>query len=142
MSGSAASTSLTTLGNALFYSDINVLYYSPGNTKGIVLSNLDAVSIKIIHILGTNIGSYEFEPTFGSNLPYLLWEPCDEITGWKLRTATVEALSKWLPIIQIDISATSWTPGLDGMSYIGQISYSVIATGAYSVLSLTVPTNS
>jgi len=130
------------LGPSIFYSDVNLLYGQAGNSKALQVVNIDAIAMKIIHVLGTTIGTYEFEPKFGSNLPNLLWEPMDELTAWQLRTATAEALAKWVPVIRIDMGNTLFTANPSIYSYTANIAYTILATSQYSVLSLTIPANS
>ena len=79
--------------NNIFYSDVNLAFAATSSFLPLALTNINAVDIKIIHILSCQIGSYEFEPKFGSRVPYLLWEPCDNTTAFQLRTAVLESLN-------------------------------------------------
>ena len=51
---------------------------------------------QIRHLLSTPVGSEDFEPTYGSNVPYRLHEPICDLTAYLLETDTIIAFSRWL----------------------------------------------
>lgn len=62
----------------------------------------------ITMILTTPIGSRYFNPSFGSRLYELLWEPNDLVLAASLRDFTADAISKWEKRIEIqDVSVVT-----------------------------------
>lgn len=123
----------------IYFSDVNAGY---GQISSYIkVGNLDAIGNQIIYILSTPIGSREFEPTFGSQLPNLLWEPVDDTTAWLMRTATYEALSVWMPRITLLIDQTYYSPLEEGDGYEGGIMYKVKATGTIANMNVKMPAN-
>lgn len=55
----------------------------------------------VINILGTIPGERVMEPTFGSNLPLLVFEPNDEILLQAIVEETKGALVKWDPFLDV-----------------------------------------
>lgn len=78
----------------VYYIDINRAYKE--NLKGIILYDEDVINGEIANILATPLGSDQFEPTFGSNVPYRLMDPINDITAWLLYTDTIGALNTWM----------------------------------------------
>lgn len=128
---------------AKYFTDININYSQ--DFEPVVLENLRALDNQIIHILSTPFYTREFEPEFGSRIPEMLFEPVDEITGWLMRTAAYEALTRWMvdqlgrPRITINLNSTFFTPNEDDYAYTGQIVYQELLTGMNANLSLRLP---
>jgi phage baseplate assembly protein W len=72
--------------------------------------DLKAINSMIENILTTVPGERPFEPEFGSTLPYLLHEPCDNITAWKMESAVFDALKRWMPYIDMIMGLSKMTP--------------------------------
>ncbi len=62
------------------YSDLNILTPEKSN----ILYDVDAVYQSIIMLLNTAIGERLFRPSFGNYLDEYLFEPCDNITAFKI----------------------------------------------------------
>jgi phage baseplate assembly protein W len=76
------------------YSDLNNGFTKNG--EKLIIEDVQAINGQI-----TELGSMHFEPTFGSKLPYLLFEPVDDITAWELETEIFMALANWMPRIRV-----------------------------------------
>ena len=117
-------------GSSILYSDINLFFGSVSiyNNSGLILTNYDAVSNKILHLLDTVLGTREFEPTFGSRLPELLFDPIDSITAWKLKNATIDAISKWITEVSMNFANSGFTAYPESYAYQGIIDYKLLTT--------------
>lgn len=78
----------------IYYIDLNVNYTA--DQKGLIVYDTDAVKNQISNILATPLGSDDFEPTYGSNLPYRLYDPITASTAHLLYTDTISALKIWM----------------------------------------------
>lgn len=88
--------------------DLSIGYSS--DTAEIKVYGFDAINNMIENILRTTPGEREFEPTFGSQIPGLIFEPCDEITAYKMETAIFDALKQWMPYVSVVIQDTVVIP--------------------------------
>src|SRR6266481_1627958 len=106
----------------VIYNDIN-LNFTIDNDPFIV-NNVLAINKKIINLLQTTIGSRPWEPTFGSRVPDLLFDPVDDITAWELETAIFDAIQTWLGTeIQLDLTNTLIIPDKDNGEFLARIAY-------------------
>lgn len=78
----------------VYYIDINSSYKI--DTKGIIVYDDDVVNMQIANIFATPIGSDDFEPTFGSNLPYRLFDPITDLTSYLMFNDSIGALTTWM----------------------------------------------
>lgn len=78
----------------IYYIDINSQYKV--DTKGLIVYDEDVTNMQIANIFATPIGSDDFEPTFGSNLPYRLYDPINDVTSYLMYNDTIAALTKWM----------------------------------------------
>lgn len=95
-------------GSLVYYSDANADLGLITNALPVV-TDADAIGQQILQVLLTPIGSEEFEPTFGSNLPFMLFEPNNAESLTNLELGARQALSKWLGsrLIFTNISASA-----------------------------------
>jgi phage baseplate assembly protein W len=82
------------------FSDINSGFSFSNNSK-LIVEDVAAINNQITNILSTQIGSRPFEPTYGSDLYDLLFDPIDDLTAWKIETASFDALATWMPRIRV-----------------------------------------
>lgn len=101
--------------------DIN-LQYSRSRGEFIVYDN-KAVQLMIANVLFTIPGERVFEPEFGSNLPFLLQEPMNEITAWKIENESYIALQRWIPYILVDRRNALVIPNYDAGRYSVRLPY-------------------
>ncbi len=111
------------------YADLNSLFGQEG--KGDLLYGREAVRQAIFNIFRTAPGEAGpiFQPDFGSLLPMLLQEPLDERTAFQLRAATIQALQRWEPRIEIDLARTDIVVDNVQPGYRVTISYVLRETG-------------
>lgn len=89
----------------IYYVDLNRSYIQ--DLKGLIVYDEDVVKRMVANILATPLGSDDFEPTYGSNVPYRLMDPINDKTSWLLHIDTIQALTTWLEdrnIISLDKS--------------------------------------
>ena len=72
----------------------------------IIIEEETAIKARIRLVLSTLIGSDDFLPTFGSNLPLRLYEPITDNTAYLLELDTFIALSDWIDEIVIGANTT------------------------------------
>lgn len=109
------------------WSDINSAFGQNG--KPLVIIDDDAVAGAIRNILTCPIGTRAWYPTFGSQLPFLLWEPVSTRTALAIRIAAIQALEKWEKRIQVLGSMTTVVPTSDNTGYYVTIGYIIVLTG-------------
>ena len=110
-----------------FLKDINVDY----GTLSAELMVYDEASIEsmLTNIWMTLKGERPFEPTFGSNIPALLWEPCDRVTAYSIESDIFDSTAEWMPYIDIDYRNTWVKDYPDNNLYHTQIAYFHRITG-------------
>ena len=111
----------------IVYSDINADVDS--NNKGEILTNADAINSSIEAILSTTPGERLFLPTFGSELPSLIFQPIDDITAFEMELASIIAIEQWEPRVRIIRSETSVVAFPDQNKYEITITYELLANG-------------
>ncbi len=79
---------------SIYYSDVNSAIKQDG--KALVLYDADAINKQINNILSTPLGTDDFEPTFGSLLPYRIHDNITDRTAWLIRNDTIEAIRLWM----------------------------------------------
>jgi len=77
-----------------FSLDINADYGQ--TTDSLLIEDQLAVRGQMLTILGTPLGSEEFEPSFGSNLPYRIMDPINDVNAWLCTQDTIGALRIWM----------------------------------------------
>lgn len=86
-----------------------------------------AVKKQILNILGTPIGTEDFMPRYGSNLPYRLFDFINEITAHLMYLDTVAALETWMANrIRLLTPGTDIIPTLDEDGYTINLSYVIL----------------
>ncbi len=97
------------------------------NNFGNVVFDINAINNEIINILSTSIGDRIFEPTFGSNINSIVFEPQDEITAYYLLLELQDSLGKWMPRIVFLANASSVLPSNAGnREFLVTIAYQVV----------------
>lgn len=72
------------------------------------VTGTELIKGSITMILTTPVGSRYFNPSFGSRLNELLWEPNDLVLAASLRDFTADAISKWEKRIELrDVSVVT-----------------------------------
>lgn len=78
----------------LYFIDVNPDFGSDGKDE-LVYEN-DAIKVQIRNILSTPTGSEQFEPEYGSLLPWRLFEPINARTAWQIENDTLIAVNRWM----------------------------------------------
>lgn len=107
--------------------DVNIGYSV--NSNILQVTDVDAVNNMIDNILSTTPGERPFEPEFGSDIPSLLFEPCDDITAWKMETAAFTALKRWMPYVVVDRQNSRFAPHPSMAGFICVIFFVVRVSG-------------
>jgi hypothetical protein len=84
-----------------------------GAKGGWVMTSTDPTDIahikeSIRQIIGTRIGERVMEPTFGADIPDVVFRSMDITTANLLRFKITEALTKWEPRIQVKNISVTW----------------------------------
>ena len=109
------------------WSDINA---SIGlNGQQFILTDTNAIEGAIYNILRCPIGARAWYPTFGSQLPFLLWEPVGQKTASAIRLATIQAIEKWESRVQVIGALTTVNLNSDNTGYYVNIGYIINSTG-------------
>lgn len=111
----------------IYYSDLNSMFGQDG--KQLLVYDEVAVNRQISNILSTPLGSDDFEPTFGSLLPFRMFDPITPRMAWILRNDSIEAVRKWMgDRIELDSANANVTlvnGEVDGEGYIIDMPYTI-----------------
>lgn len=77
-----------------FYKDINGNFQQ--DLRDLLITDVAACRIQLLNILGTPIGTEEFEPNYGSNLPFRLMDPINDLTAFLIRQDVFAAIKTWM----------------------------------------------
>lgn len=100
----------------------NAVYIDLNNLVGVnldpsLLTDVKAIKGSIYNILMTPLGTRYRLPEFGSALLWLLQEPRDLMTAFQIKNASLSAIARWEPRVEIDAAQTKiGLLGLDGYS--------------------------
>lgn len=119
------------------YSDINYKEVLTGTPP--LTTNKDSIFYSLHNLLTTVIGERLNEVTYGVNLPTYLFEQIDNKTSEELRFALINAVRRWEPRVEINLSQTTVEPLPDDNSYrlnlvfdlVGLDESSIIISGLY-----------
>ncbi len=98
------------------YSDLDLNFTKHPITKDVARKTKEnAIIASVKNILYTNYNERPFNPSFGSNIQGILFEPVDNITAIDLDTEIRLALTNYEPRIKID--ALQCNPDYDNNGY-------------------------
>lgn len=125
-------------GSRATYLDLNRNFGSSSEPD--ILFDSNAISQALHNIFSTSPGEAGpiFNPEFGSLLPYLLQEPMDEVTAFKVRAATIQAVQRWEPRIFIDNQNTFVEADYQSLAYRVTLTYVIRKTGEKSTSNLVI----
>lgn len=110
-----------------FSIDINPDYTL--DTNQLLVTGEIARRKQMMNILGTPIGSEDFEPLYGSNLPYRLFEPINDINAQFITLDTIVALDTWMRgSIRILAQGTDVIPTDSEDGYLVNINFEITET--------------
>lgn len=104
----------------VYYSDLNSRFGI--DDQPLIVQDYRAINRQFDIILSTPLGSEEFEPDFGSMLPFRLFDPITPISSYLIRNDTIDALNKWLGSkITLDLATSSVEIINDNPDYEGYV---------------------
>lgn len=111
------------------YMDLNRNFGQSGAAD--LLFDKAAIEQSLFNIFRTHVGEAGpiFLPDFGSNLPYLLQEPLDNITAFSVKAATVQAAQRWETRIDVDVGQSAVATDYELPGYIVRLVYVIRHTG-------------
>lgn len=109
------------------YSDIDLAFAN--RPSGEIFKKKDAAAVKqaVSNLLQTNYYEKPFQPFFGGNLRYYLFELADESTGYEVYERVIQAIEAYEPraeIMQVTVNADPDRNLLDVM-----VKFKVVNTG-------------
>jgi phage baseplate assembly protein W len=111
--------------------DVNTLI-DTNSTKPDLLPNTGSINNSLYNLFRCPVGARGpiFQPEYGSSLLRLLHEPLDYITANKIRMYSIQAVQKWEPRINLDLTLTRVDPDISLSGFKVTIAYIVVATKA------------
>ena len=92
--------------------DLNATYGQ--DVQGELVTGADAVFRSIQNILSCPIGSRGYNPSYGSNLPHLLWQPYGPQTAVAIEMSVAQALERNEPDLKLEPGGVIVTSNSDG----------------------------
>jgi phage baseplate assembly protein W len=90
----------------VYHSDINTNFQY--TSSSLIVKGKSALDNQISNILSTPIGSDQFEPLYGSNLPFRLHDPINAFTASLIKQDSIEAINTWMfGVIDVDFNRSS-----------------------------------
>lgn len=121
------------------FRDVNCDYRMDSKQTQLIVDNHLAIRNQLKNLLSTPVGSEDFEPTYGSDLPLRIMEPITALTGYLIETDTLIAISRWMrDRIRLVLPGASVTPLVDEEGYNITLPYILIADNQFSVFSFDV----
>lgn len=106
------------------FRDVDCDYGLNRSHSALLVDNNLAITNHIKNLLSTPIGTEDFEPGYGSNLPYRIMEPINIYSAFSIETDTIIAIIKWMSDrIRIVLSDSFVEPLPSEDGYLIQISY-------------------
>lgn len=118
------------------WSDVNTQVGQDGLSD--LVYDYDSINNSIFNILGCPLGSRGWHPTFGSLLPFLIWEPVDATTALALKQSTIDAIKTWEPRVTLVPGKSSVTPMPEGTGYSVILTYQINLTNAINAISFNI----
>ena len=107
------------------FKDISAVFeVNPLNDDLIVLRNSNAIARSIRNIIFTSRGDKPFNPSFGSRVSELLFDPMDQITTLAIKTEIEETIKNFEP--RVNLKRVQVNPSYDDNEYSVVINYEII----------------
>ena len=107
------------------YKDFDLSFTKHPLTNDIgVKTDVAAINQSVKNIIFTSFYERPFQPTFGSNLRALLFEPADPITIANLRQVISSALANYEP--RVNVTEVNIRDDVDNNAYGVQIKYQIL----------------
>lgn len=100
------------------------------NGKADLLPNVYALVNSLFNLFQCPIGARGpiFEPEYGSALYSMLQEPLDIISARKIQIGLIQAVQRWEPRIEIDMTRTQVIPDYNKDAYLVLLVFKILAT--------------
>jgi phage baseplate assembly protein W len=107
------------------------------NGRPDLLPNIHAVGNSLYNLLRCPIGARGaiHQPEYGTLLYQFLHDPCDYITGDKIKICFIQAIQRWESRIKVNIGLSSVDPDFRNNQFIARISYDIINPQQSGILS-------
>ena len=90
--------------------------------------DIAAINNSLLNLLSCPIGSRPFEREYGSELYSALFEPADSQAAAFLDMGIFQAIRRWEPRIQMDLTRSSVKPTPEGDGFDVLIAYTIVRT--------------
>ena len=90
--------------------------------------DIAAINNSLLNLLSCPIGSRPFEREYGSELYSALFEPADSQSAAFLDMGIFQAIRRWEPRIQMDLTRSSVKPTPEGDGFDVLIAYTIVRT--------------
>ena len=107
----------------IIYSDVNTRFSLNGKSE--LLTNYDDIKNSILNIMGTLVGTRPWWRPYGSNIPRLLFNPCNEDTAESIRLDIFQSISQWEPRVEMDYHKSFVVPLSNKAGYNANVAYFV-----------------
>lgn len=100
--------------------------------------DIAAINNSLLNLLSCPIGSRPFEREYGSALYSALFEPADSQAASFLDIGIFQAIRRWEPRIQMDLTRSSVKPTPEGDGFDVLIAYTIVRTNITSNYQFTI----
>lgn len=113
----------------VYFADVNAYFRSSPALPVLLLNNFTATNMQLAYLYGTQKRTRDLWPSFGCNIPNLLYEPCDTVTGQLLRNEIIVATATWQPRVELIVSRIEIYPVPDEYLFVADIPYRYLPEG-------------
>lgn len=93
------------------FRDIDCDYRTTAKNNALLIDNDAAIRNQIRNLLSTPTGTEDFEPGYGSDLPYRIMEPISSVTAFFIEQDIILSINNWMRnIIRIVVPGATVTP--------------------------------
>jgi phage baseplate assembly protein W len=104
------------------YTDLNTDYVL--NSGSLLLHDMTALQNKLFNLLRCRLGSRFRQPRFGTRLPELVHEPCDEHTAEEIMRDFIDKIGEWMSDeIELILEQTYVVPRPSGDGFLVHLAY-------------------
>lgn len=112
-----------------YFTDVSAYFTSSTALPVLLIDNFTATNMQLAYLFGTLRRTRDLWPSFGCNIPNILFEPCDTITAQSLRNDIIVAVQTWQPRVELLVSRIEIYPIPDEYLFVGNIPYRFLPDG-------------
>jgi len=121
------------------FRDVDCDYKVYATHNKLIIDNDPALHNQIKNLLSTPTDSEDFEPRFGSNLPYRILEPISPLMSYLIEMDTIVAISMWMSDrLRVVIPGAKVEPLYDEDGYNVELPYIKIGSNEFNVFKVDV----